>query len=196
MGFPEAVGAPEDDSAENNFDEVNSALAQLESVMEYFPHLNSIGGDSNAVIKSKFAKSPKGKSKERFPQPQNPGKGAQPPPASPGTADGGADAQMKVVKNRNCYECNETDHIARDCPVRRTRVEQGGLERLPKGKCKGKGVLTWKNFEGPLRWLPVAAKPGASALFQQPYQLSPFMAGTGQGQGTSVLQSLFEHCFS
>ena len=101
MGFQEAAGAPEDDVEEDIFDEVNSALAQLESVIEYFPQLNSIAGDFNAIIKSKFAKSPNGKRTGRFAQPQKHGKGAQPPPASPVTADGGADAQMKVVKNRN-----------------------------------------------------------------------------------------------
>ena len=43
-----------------------------------------------------------------------------------------------------CYECKGDDRIAAQCPIRLERVKNSGLERLPKGKGKGKGTLAWK----------------------------------------------------
>ena len=39
-------------------------------------------------------------------------------------------------KDRKCFECDATGHLAFECQVRKDRVAAGGPERLPKGKGK------------------------------------------------------------
>ena len=94
---------------------------------------------------------------------------------------------------RRCFECNEEGHIAAECAIRKNRVAKAGPERLPKGKAKGKGVLAWKQWEGPLRWHPQPAGgkgPGAHALWGSPHQLS--LVGAMPGPGAQMFQALFD----
>ena len=39
-------------------------------------------------------------------------------------------------KDSKCYECYATDHLVKDCQVRKNKVAAGGPERFPKRKEK------------------------------------------------------------
>ncbi len=92
-----------------------------------------------ALVKNKFFKKGKGKGK---------GKDA---PNSPMIVD---------HSEKDCFDCGEKGHIARDCPVKKARVAAGGPERLPGrpkggGKGKGGGKAPWQPTKGQWRnWFP------------------------------------------
>ena len=180
------LGVPEAGDGEGDEDTSwETEVEQVEAILGQSPALSSVTAEISAILRNKFSKTPKGKGKRGTPGGGKGGGGA--------TGPSNPDANMekgggKGKGPRKCYECNEEGHIAAECPIRKARVAKGGPERLPKGKGKGKGVLQWKQWEGPLRWHPAPAGkgPGAHGLWGAP-QLA--LAGP---QPFSVLQSFFE----
>ena len=186
-------GIPEAEDVEAESDEQEEArVAQIEAIIGQIPQLNAVTGEISAILRNKMSKAQKGRGKKGG------GVGKQTPIAGKDQdvdmSNGGKAVGGKG--RRKCFECDEEGHIAAECSVRTQRVLAGGPERLPKGKGKGKGVLAWKQWEGPLRWHPAAIAggsgkgPAANAFWGAPFQLAA--AGAAQTPGAAILQSLFE----
>ena len=126
-------GAAEEDVAGHDEADDAELAAQLGALIDRYPQLNAVSAEINAIVRSKFGK--KGGAKSGGGK----GSGDSADPGG-GKAGKGKDGKGKdgkgKGKDRKCYECDGTDHLAFECPVRKSRVAAGGPERLPKGKGK------------------------------------------------------------
>ena len=106
-------------------------MEQLGALVEQFPQLSAVSAEISAIVRSKFGKKEGklggGKGKDGA------GKGKD------GAGKGKDGVGKGKGKDRKCYECDATGHLAFECQVRKDRVAAGGPERLPKGK----GTQNW-----------------------------------------------------
>ena len=156
----EATSWPDSAAQEDysEYDEADGAefVEQFGALVEQFPQLNAVSAEISAIVKSKFGK--KGGAKSGG------GKGAGDSAESGGGKAGGGGKGKGgkgkdgkgTGKERRCFECDGTDHLAAECPVRKSRVAAGGPERLPKGKGKQTWYPSARQWNG---WNPMP--PGA-----------------------------------
>ena len=123
-----------DSAAQEEFTELDEAegaqlSAQLGALVEQYPQLSAVSAEINAIVRSKF-----GKKGGKF----GGGKGKGGVGKGNDGAGKGKDGVGKGKgKDRKCYECDATGHLAFECQVRkRSRVAAGGPERIRKRKWK------------------------------------------------------------